>query len=199
MKILIPPSEGKLSGGNTKARKISKEEIDILKSKLDIKGKALEHALKVNANITKEKTMPAIERYNGVLYKALDYQNLDKKAQKYCRENVFILSGLFGLIRADEPIPEYKLKIQAAKHLKPVQVKGFVIDLLPKAHAKYVRYEGVRVEFLLNGKQAGHFGKEIKGKFLRWICEEQPKKEDLLKFGKGTKEGNLITFFIPAT
>ena len=88
-------------------------------------------------------------------------------------KRVRIISGLFGLVKPDQNIPDYKLKIDkldAQKWWKPIlELKDeFVIDLLPQAHRKAFHYEkGITIEFVLekNGKKqpAGHNGKLIKG------------------------------------
>jgi cytoplasmic iron level regulating protein YaaA (DUF328/UPF0246 family) len=149
-----------------------------------VKGRALEAARKANQNILVSPTLPAIERYGGVVYDGIDYPTLSAEAQEFLQAHVRIVSALFGLITPEQPIPEYKLKIEkldAAKYWKPIIAKkitgSFVIDLLPQAHQKAVEYkQGVTVDFIFskNGKAvpSGHHGKLIKGKFIRWLCEE---------------------------
>lgn len=188
--ILIPPSEGKAEGGNSDPLKsvsgITEDLIEAIKEadpkKLyGLKEKALEKAITVNKEILSSKTMPAIERYTGVVYDAIEYQTLKNKSDFNSR--VLIVSGLFGLVRPTDLIPNYRLKIdklKAAKlwlnsNSKKLEDK-FVIDLLPQAHKKAVKYKnGIAVEFVLKkaGKKmpAGHQGKHIKGRFVRWLIE----------------------------
>jgi cytoplasmic iron level regulating protein YaaA (DUF328/UPF0246 family) len=48
------------------------------------------------------------------------------------------------------------------------------VSLLPQAHARAVPYEPLlHIDFKLAGGRvsAGHFGKAIKGKFVRWMLE----------------------------
>ena len=72
-----------------------------------------------------------------------------------------------------------------------------MIDLLPLAHKKAVAFDdGVSVDFsvMKNKKKvaAGHHGKHIKGRFIRWLCEQKccdlkrfkDFKEDGFKWGK---------------
>lgn len=188
--ILIPPSEGKRSGGSGPPIEASETTKLILKryeraSKhhdqiLGVKGDALAHAREANRSVLTAATMPAIERYTGVVYDALDYDTMSDDGKAFCDENVRIISALFGLVAPQDPIPDYKLKIEKLetwKTWKPIISKSveetYVIDLLPKAHARAVHYDdGVRVEFIAqNGKALGHFGKHIKGRFIRWLCE----------------------------
>ncbi len=188
--ILIPPSEGKADGGSQEALQsvsgVTADLIDAIRhadpAKLyGLKGKALEKAIAVNRAVLESKTMPAIERYTGVVYDAIEYQTLKNKA--VFDEKVRIVSGLFGLVRPTDLIPNYRLKIDKLKAAKlwvdvnsPQLNDAFVIDLLPQAHKKAVQYEhGIAVEFVLKkaGKKmpAGHQGKHIKGRFVRWLIE----------------------------
>ena len=192
--ILIPPSEGKNPDGTGKPlMKLNEDARPIydrlLKFKGDlsqfygVKGKALESARRVNAQLLESLTLPAIARYSGVVYGGIGYPTLSAHAQQFFNAHVRIVSALFGLLSPKELIPDYKLKIEkldAANYWKPIitkKLKGcFVIDLLPQAHQKAVSYEsGIQVDFIVvkNGKSvpAGHQGKLIKGKFVRWLCE----------------------------
>jgi len=59
--------------------------------------------------LRKAPTMPAMDRYTGVLYEALDAPGLDAAARAFAAEHVRIHSALFGLIAAGDPIPAYRL------------------------------------------------------------------------------------------
>lgn len=189
--ILIPPSEGKRAGGSGPAVEASKNTREILKryrrekhpaKLLGVKGAALEAAHEANLHVLDAPTMPAIERYSGVVYDAIDYPTMSPSAQRYFDEHVRIVSAMFGLVAPKDMIPDYKLKIEKLEAFKlwkkenSSKVMGmFVIDLLPKAHARAIVYdEGIRVEFISSdGKPLGHFGKHIKGRFVRWLCEHE--------------------------
>lgn len=192
--ILIPPSEGKTTSGTGKPlTKLDNHAKPIYERLLayrgdlsqlyGVKGKALEAARLANAEILKAPTRPAIKRYSGVVYDGIGFSTLPVKAQQFFKDHVRIVSALFGLLSPQDLIPDYKLKIErldAAAYWKPINAKKlagqFVIDLLPQAHHKAVGYEhGVKVDFIFvkNGRSvpAGHQGKLIKGKFVRWLCE----------------------------
>ena len=194
--ILIPPSESKTSGGRhwplgqlNKHSQVIYERLTSYHGDLTqlygVKDKALEAARTANKNILTSPTLPVIERYSGVVYDGLDHPSLSATAKDFFRGHVRIVSALFGLLNADDLIPDYKLKIEkldAAKYWKPVitaDLKGsFVIDLLPRTHQKAVGYDdGAAVDFIVYKKSkmipAGHQGKLIKGRFVRWLCEHQ--------------------------
>ncbi len=177
--ILMPSAEGKKSGGNPFApdmfdyrssdtfnyfNALNPERRALIKSlqeqieagkKLNklfgLKDKALEEAIEDNLGIYGSPLMAAVERYEpGILYKAMDFESLPTGAQRRLLENGVIISGLFGLLRPDDLIPKYKLKIDASvdgigrvskywrPHLSPVLnelLQGKVVwNLLPGAH-----------------------------------------------------------------
>jgi len=201
--ILIPPSEGKMTGGQHPPLKQLDKQAAILYERLmackvdlasfyGVKGKALQAAVSANEHLLTSPTMPAIERYSGVVYDGIDYPTLSNHAKKYLHTHVRIVSALFGLIKPLDRIPDYKLKIEkleAAKYWQPIiaaQLKDyFILDLLPQAHQKAVQYtQGQAVDFIYLKKgrlmPAGHQGKLIKGKLIRWLCENQISSFDQL-------------------
>ena len=60
-------------------------------------------------NLAKTPRINAIRLYNGVAYKALDFDSLEKKSQEFILESTLIFSNLFGLVRAKEALPYYHL------------------------------------------------------------------------------------------
>jgi len=128
--------------------------------------------------------MPALQRYTGVVYTHLDPATLPDPA--YAANHVFILSGMYGLIPGHAAIADYKLPLNPwlTKHWRPINTRRLaalaeghtVISLLPGAHAKALDYPGlVAIDFKLQGgrKSAGHFGKAIKGRFVRFLFEQR--------------------------
>lgn len=51
----------------------------------------------------------AIELYNGVAYKALNFAEMDSRAKEFVLGSVLIMSNLFGLVRASDRLPFYHL------------------------------------------------------------------------------------------
>ncbi len=137
--ILLPPSEGKATGGagprwlagsmaidldiqrkaviRALAAAMSGEETARAKL-LDVTGNALAAATAANRAVAKAQTTSAIERYTGVLYDALDHRSLSAAHRRRLDDSVVIFSGLWGLVTAADPIPSYKLKMGAT--LAPV-------------------------------------------------------------------------------
>ena len=151
-----------------------------------------------NQAVFKSKCAPAIDRYTGVVYENINWKTLSKKAQNYMENNILIFSGLFGMVSPLTPIPNYKLKMNVLSlqhHWKPVLTEtlnkeDFIIDLLPQVHRKAYtpnKKNIFKVDFLVisKGKKvaAGHFGKSVKGQFIRYLAENSITKiEDFSGF-----------------
>jgi len=123
LKILLAPAETKNEGGSKQAfckenffleKKFSyREEIFNLYEnyvqslKLEELSKwfgikKLDDVKKYSESLKNKATMKAIQRYNGVAFDALEYNNLSSKEQSYIDENVIIFSNLFGPIKASD-------------------------------------------------------------------------------------------------
>lgn len=132
MFILIPPSEAKNPSEDEQTfllNKLSFNSLNKKRSKIidylseqnfsvenytsifDISTRNYEKINALNSNIKNSKVLSSIERYTGVLYDYLDYSNLDEKDKIEFNKSVIIFSGLFGLLRPEDKIPNYKLKM----------------------------------------------------------------------------------------
>lgn len=49
--------------------------------------------------------------FDGEVFKGLNTGNLDEKSQAYLNENLFILSGLYGILRPSDKIMPYRLEM----------------------------------------------------------------------------------------
>ncbi|TXH17129.1 MAG: peroxide stress protein YaaA [Mycobacterium sp.] len=129
MIVLLPPSETKRPGGDgaplqlgalsvpelTPLRAALVDELVELAGSPEASRKALaisaaqDSEIQRNAELRSAPTMPAIDRYTGVLYDALDIGSLRGATATRARSRLAVGSALFGLLRADDPIPAYRL------------------------------------------------------------------------------------------
>ncbi|WP_439032677.1 peroxide stress protein YaaA [Gordonia terrae] len=127
--VILPPSETKSDGGNgapldldtlsltelNPVRKRLGEAIVDLAADLDASRTALGLGatqlgeIERNADLWLSPTRPAIERYTGVLYDALDHASLTKAGKAKAADRLAIGSALFGVVRAPDRIPAYRL------------------------------------------------------------------------------------------
>jgi cytoplasmic iron level regulating protein YaaA (DUF328/UPF0246 family) len=69
--------------------------------------------LSANRDAARSPRLPAIERYAGVVYDGLRVSELTRAARARAGASVLIFSGLWGVLRAEEPIPVYRLPVAA--------------------------------------------------------------------------------------
>ncbi|NIJ13548.1 hypothetical protein FHU38_003892 [Saccharomonospora amisosensis] len=129
MLVLLPPSETKADGGtgtpleldslsfpelNPVRRKLADalvELADDLPAAAAALGISERQSAEVerNARLRSAPTTPALRRYTGVLYDALDTAGMSKTELRRAGRRLAVASALFGLLRADDPIPPYRL------------------------------------------------------------------------------------------
>jgi len=130
--VLLPPSEGKSSGGTgpvldtgalslpglRAAREAVLAELVELcaadeDKALDVLGlgPTQRGEIAVNAALPQAPTRPAGEVYTGVLYDALGLATLDAAAQRRARDCLLVFSGLWGAVRVDDPVPPYRCAV----------------------------------------------------------------------------------------
>ena len=129
MKILLPPSETKRTGGRPRPLDVAGLALPALAPQREAVVAALvalsadaddaRRVLKLsdrqladvdhNRMLRSAATMAAVDRYTGVLYDALDAGSLDQPARRWLGRNALIHSAPFGPIGALDPIPVYRL------------------------------------------------------------------------------------------
>lgn len=134
--VLLPPSEGKATGGSgrplrldrlsfaaltdTRERMIDaviramRSPVATRQKLLGVTGSTLAEATAANRELRSGATMPAIERFTGVLYDELDASSLSKRDRTRLDEQVVIFSGIFGLVTPTDPIPDHRLKMNVS-------------------------------------------------------------------------------------
>lgn len=137
-----------------------------------------------NRAVRTSPVLPAIERYTGVLFDALDAAGLPGTARAFASDRVAIHSALFGLVRADDPIPAYRLshdsrlpgvalrKLWAAPISTALGTRDdLVLDLRSESYVHLGPAPGawfVRV-VAPDGRALNHFNKHGKGAFVRAV------------------------------
>jgi len=186
---------------------IQDSEEEELEKLFGVKGDTLEEAVTVNLEIYGSPLLAAVDRYGpGVMYTAMEFAELPTGAQRRLLENGVIFSGLFGLLRPDDLIPNYRLKIDAklpdigkmSSFWKPLispslnrALKGkFVWDLLPNAHRDAWEDDGsyracMQVKFYDEDESGGrkpvtHNVKRLRGALVNFVVRDPAESvEDL--------------------
>jgi cytoplasmic iron level regulating protein YaaA (DUF328/UPF0246 family) len=209
MKILLAPSETKLSGG-TEAfepctlcfESLCPARLKLLHSYTNIlqRGDTTElHAMfglkkpndiayHASKDLIHEPAMKAIERYTGVAFDHLNYETLDDDAKAYLDGHLLIFSNLFGILRAGDMIPEYRL--QQGKPIGETKPEQFYRPLLKPLLDRYLDGEDIldiragfydkyykpsqpysTLKFTKGGKVVSHWAKAYRGIVLREIAK----------------------------
>jgi len=206
MKILLAPSETKKNGGcdnfslntllfselTSTRQKLLHQYINIIQqnnfstlSKMfGLKKEA--DILYHSKDIVHELTMKAIERYTGVAFDYLSYTELDADTQTYIDKHVILCSNLFGFLRADDMIPEYRLKqgegigelkpeklYKEQSHLMEEYLKDEdILDLRAGFYDKFYKptKNYTTLKFIKEGKVVSHWAKAYRGIVLREIA-----------------------------
>jgi cytoplasmic iron level regulating protein YaaA (DUF328/UPF0246 family) len=196
--ILLPPSEGKAPGGRGAPWAPGRSALPELDSaRARVLDALAASGVDGGVDLGKARTLPAIRRYTGVLYQALDWESLSPEARRLGNRSVLIASGLWGLSAPGDPLPAYRLKMSASlaplgklstwwrPHLTAALAEHLagrlVWDLLPAEHAAAWRPEGapprrrVTVRFVdAGGKTVSHWNKLLKGALVRHLLTERP-------------------------
>ncbi|HVK24064.1 MAG TPA: peroxide stress protein YaaA [Actinokineospora sp.] len=129
MLVLLPPSETKAEGGigaPLDLSALSFPELTAIRERLvtslselaaDVPASLAALGLSErqtdevarNAQLTVSPTRPALERYTGVLYDALDAKSFTKPQRTRANRRLAVASALFGVVRTGDPIPAYRL------------------------------------------------------------------------------------------
>ena len=218
--ILLPPSEGKAPDGGGppwpraggafpelgEARIAVRDAVRAVLAGdgpaaarlLAARGPHLERALAEWGELDDAPTLPAWDRYRGVVWAALAPAALDRAARRRLLARVLVPSGLWGLVAAGDPVPAYRLRMGAGvpplgplaafwrPRITPLidgrAAGGWVIDLLPREHAAAIDPAGLeasrhlRIALVEDGgggerRATGHAGKHLKGLLARAILE----------------------------
>lgn len=197
MIVLLPPSETKAAGGTgdrlttaslgfpglAVARSRALAALDrLVAAGQDVSTPAKARAAADNAAVRTSPTMPAIERYTGVLFDVLDAASLAPDARAWVDDHVVIQSALLGFVRASDPIPAYKVSEHSKLPGERMRglwsgageaIEGFALDLRSKAYASLAPVAGaVPVEIVSReGKALNHWNKAGKGALVRSLAE----------------------------
>lgn len=230
MLILLPPSETKREGGaegsRLALRSLGYRRLDAGRrtaltalEELARDPEAAMTALKLgprqvheadrNRRIRRAPVLPAIDRYDGVLYDALGAATLPPDAREFAHAQLAIASALFGLARALDPIPAYRLSADSRvpglalrKLWAPVvsetlaSAPGLVLDLRSEAYAALgpvpagAETAFVRVVSEEGGRKRAlnHFNKAGKGRLVRELLlagVDHPDTASLLDWAAG--------------
>jgi cytoplasmic iron level regulating protein YaaA (DUF328/UPF0246 family) len=244
--VLLPPSETKHTGGAGPPLRLDAlsfpalrslraelvDELTALAADPPACRRALglstsqDHEIKRNAALLAAPTMPAIHRYTGVLYDALDIDSLRGTAVSRAHARLAVGSALFGLVRADDPIPAYRLSATAKLPGRPALAARWrpllepvladiadgelVVDLRSGSYAALGRVPGAVDVDVVSERADGHrtvvshFNKAHKGRLARALVSSRAEPDTAAKVAaiarkagmRVERDGNELTVIV---
>lgn len=247
MLVLLPPSETKHPGGDgapldlsaLTAPGLTGVRTRLVEALVELAGDvpASRTALGVsasqdaeiarNAALRTSPTLPAVERYTGVLYDALDVRSLTPARRARADARLAVGSALFGLVGAADRIPAYRLSAGSAlpglptlralwkPALSPVlaAVPGLVVDLRSGSYAALAPVAGAVTVQVLSERPDGtrsvvsHFNKAHKGRLARLLAGTPAEPPDVVGLRRLLRRAGLhvehdggtgLTLVVPA-
>ena len=218
MKIILSPSKTqnherkrKDKGRDILKEDMTKELFNHLKSlskkelgeELDIQGNLLDRTYELYQDHSfEDETIPAIECYNGAVFKQMDLNSYDQDQFSYMREKLVILSPMYGPTHSDTEIWPYRLEMR----LKPNEINLYeywqnvmqdyfanvdlIINLASNEYSKVVEknYQGKMIDFYFKEekedgslKTIGYYVKQNRGKLLNKMIKKQVETLDQIK------------------
>ncbi|MGY1630746.1 peroxide stress protein YaaA [Geodermatophilus sp. SYSU D01186] len=221
MLVLLPPSETKAPGGDgapldldalsspeltpvrtelTKTLADLAADVPASRAALGLSPKQDDEIAR-NAALLTSPTAPALERYTGVLYDALDVRSLTCAQRARADRRLAVGSALFGLVRGTDAIPAYRLSAGSALPGQPTlralwkpvlgpvlaAVDELVVDLRSGSYAALAPVPGAVTVDVLSERPDGtrsvvsHFNKAHKGRVARLLATTTAEPGDVVR------------------
>jgi cytoplasmic iron level regulating protein YaaA (DUF328/UPF0246 family) len=180
-----------------------------------------------NAALRTSPTRPALARYTGVLYDALDLASMTRVQRSRAGRRLAVGSALFGLVRGDDPVPAYRLSAGSALPglptlravwkpvLAPVLagIDELVVDLRSGSYAALAPVPGAVTVQVLSERPDGtravvsHFNKAHKGRLARLLATTTAEPDGVVRLRALLRRaglhvehdgGTALTLVVPA-
>jgi cytoplasmic iron level regulating protein YaaA (DUF328/UPF0246 family) len=130
--ILLPPSEGKASGGGRprwrpgsgRFRRLADARRQVAEAlaavdggdgrMLGARGDLLVRAAAANRALVDAPTWPAWRRFTGVVWDHLDPESLDGPARARAEAGLLVVTALTGVSAWSDPVPDFRLKLSVS-------------------------------------------------------------------------------------
>jgi cytoplasmic iron level regulating protein YaaA (DUF328/UPF0246 family) len=234
--ILLPPSETKRPGGEGapwRAESLAFPELVPLRDQVvdalvalsadeEIASRVLKLSARqraevaANAALRISPTLPAADRYTGVLYDALDAASLDEASRTWLARHVAIHAAPFGPVAALDPVPAYRLgagvrlpRLPPLRRLWADAVgaaiaasrPSFVLDLRSEAYVAlgpvppsvpqaYVRVVTEGADGTV--RALNHFNKHAKGDLVRHLAQTGPDLTDRAALMRWAQDEGIV-------
>ena len=182
----------------TAARSVSSEESSA-RTALKLGPRSIEERFR-NLVLDTSGTMPAIDRYTGVLYDPLGALDADAATRAWWFDHVVVQSAMFGPIGGGDPVPAYRLShdsrlagLRLASHWSAPSTRslvsrgagGLVLDLRSEGYRQLGPVPGAVVPRVVSvdgsgrRKAVNHWNKTAKGRLVALLARTGAQVESL--------------------
>ena len=231
--VLLPPSETKSTGGAdapldlaelsmpglTATREMLADALVALAADREASQAALglgatqADEIERNAKLWVSPTTPALRRYTGVLFDALDAKSFTKAQHEKALQRLGIGSALFGAVRARDPIPAYRLsgnsklpgfgtlasvwRAELPDAIRAEADGGLVVDLRSGSYQQLGPLKEAVIASVLTEKPDGsrsvvsHFNKHHKGLLARALAITRAEPSDVKGLARVAEKAGL--------
>ena len=175
---------------------LNKKSINEIENIMKLKGKLLNKTYKDIQDYDKLKSIPAISMYYGVSFKELELEDYSEKTLKYLKNNLLILSALYGASLAFDLLKKYRLDMTMSITDKGLynfwkrDVNDYISNILDKdeillnlASSEFSRLIDNKKILMINidfkeekdgtYKSISTYSKKARGKFLNYLVKNQ--------------------------
>ena len=175
---------------------LNKKSINEIENIMKLKGKLLNKTYKDIQDYDKLKSIPAISMYYGVSFKELELEDYSEKTLKYLKNNLLILSALYGASLAFDLLKKYRLDMTMSITDKGLynfwkkDINDYISNILDKdeillnlASSEFSRLIDNKKILMINidfkeekdgtYKSISTYSKKARGKFLNYLVKNQ--------------------------
>jgi len=164
-----------------------------------------------NLSLVGAPTLPAVERYTGVLYDPLAASDADSSTRAWWHEHVVVQSAMFGPIRAGDPVPAYRLShdarlggLRLAAHWAAASSAaiaargGLVVDLRSEGYRALGPLEAaVPVRVVSEGadgrrRALNHWNKTAKGRLVAALGRSQASASSMAELAAWAASAGIV-------
>ncbi|WP_339120654.1 YaaA family protein [Fusobacterium nucleatum] len=174
---------------------LSKKSINEIENIMKLKGELLNNTYKDIQNYDKLKYIPAISMYYGASFKELELEDYSEKSLKYLKNNLLILSALYGASLAFDLLKKYRLDMTMSITDKGLynfwkkDINDYISNILNKdeillnlASSEFSKLIDNKKISMINidfkeedgtYKSISIYSKKARGKFLNYLVKNQ--------------------------
>nr|WP_314656473.1 YaaA family protein [uncultured Fusobacterium sp.] len=174
---------------------LKQKSIDEIKNIMKLKGELLNKTYKGIQDYDKLKSIPTISMYYGVSFKELELEDYSEKSLKYLKNNLLILSALYGISMPFDLLKKYRLDMTMSIMDKGLysfwkkDVTDYILNILNKDEILLNLASGefskvidnkipmINIDFREEKdgvyKSVSTYSKKARGKFLNYLIKNQ--------------------------